>query len=77
MYILSLSTYMQYPISALITVVCHLGLLQTSVAMAQLITAPDPSTSGAVGFLQSWKDTAVENYVAPTMCICTLHTIIL
>ena len=45
----------------------------TSVAMAQLITALDGSTSGAVVFLQSWKDVAAENYAAPTMGICTLH----
>jgi hypothetical protein len=44
--------------------------------MAQLITAPDDSTAGAIGLLQSWKDTAVEDYAAPTMCVCTVHTII-
>jgi hypothetical protein len=37
----------------------------TSVATARPITAPDGSTSGAVG-----KDIV---YAAPTMCICTLH----
>jgi hypothetical protein len=54
----------------------HPWAIFISVATAPLITAPDSSTSRAVGFLQSWKDAAIENYVAPTMCVCTLHTII-
>jgi hypothetical protein len=49
-------------------------MLRASVAMAQLITTPDDLTSGTIVFLQSWKDTAVENYAAPTMCVCTVHT---
>ena len=47
-----------------------------SVATAWQIMALDGSTSGAVVFLQSWKNIAMENYAAPTMCVCTLHTII-
>ena len=39
------------------------------------VTAPDGSTSGDVGFLQSWKEIAVENYVAPTMCYILHATI--
>jgi hypothetical protein len=48
----------------------------SSVATARLITALDGSTSGAVVFLQSWKEIEGENYVAPTTCVCTLHTTI-
>jgi hypothetical protein len=42
------------------------------VATARLIMAPDGSTSGAVAFLQSWKDAAAEHYAAPTTGICIL-----
>jgi hypothetical protein len=45
------------------------------VITARLITAPDGSTSGAIGFLQSWKEIEGENYAAPTTCV-TLHTTI-
>jgi hypothetical protein len=46
---------------------------ETDVVLPRLITAPDGSTSGAVAFLQSWKDAPAEKHAAPTMGICILH----
>ena len=50
--------------------------VDSPIATAWLITAPDGSTSGAVGFLQSWKEIEGKNYAAPKTCVYTLYTTI-